>query len=205
MITSKRHFSSQILTTVLIVGSLNISFSKFLKAQESDSKFYDIKAGKIIYQFKIGPQIGQKILYFDNWGLVERIEIEITSDSALMVAYNIPLNLAMDQKLLQLRNNDSIFEIDLITQKGVRKIIPMQGLYNVPDISEFVPEQSDTIAGKICTIYQFKNLSKYSVWNKIYLKSWLVDIDDGEVAISVEELKETDTNLFKIPDGVIFR
>ncbi len=147
-----------------------------VKLSIADQKIFGIQSGIIEYEIT-GSQTGSKKLYFDDWG---RKQAEF-SNSTIKVG-----KFSKHSNLLKITNGDWQYIINLEKKTGTKRENPvltkMYELSNQINYNDFgeqlvlieggVKTGSEEVAGKNCTIYNFKNKnSKRWIWNWITLKS----------------------------------
>ncbi len=147
-----------------------------VKISITDQKIFGIQSGIIEYEIT-GSQTGSKKLYFDDWG---RKQAEF-SNSTIKVG-----KFSKHSNLLKITNGDWQYIINLEKKTGTKRENPVQTkmyeLSNQINYNDFgeqlvlieggVKTGSEEVAGKNCTIYNFKNKnSKRWIWNWITLKS----------------------------------
>jgi len=147
-----------------------------VKISITDQKIFGIQSGIIEYEIT-GSQTGSKKLYFDDWG---RKQAEF-SNSTIKVG-----KFSKHSNLLKITNGDWQYIINLEKKTGTKRENPvltkMYELSNQINYNDFgeqlvlieggVKTGSEEVAGKNCTIYNFKNKnSKRWIWNWITLKS----------------------------------
>jgi hypothetical protein len=149
---------------------------KEVKITITDQKIFGIQSGIIEYEIT-GSQTGNKKLYFDDWG---RKQAEY-SNSTIKVG-----KFSKHSNLLKITNGDWQYIINLEKKTGTKRENPILGkmyeLSNQINYNDFgeqlvlieggVKTGMGVIAGKNCTIYNFKNKkSNRWIWNWITLKS----------------------------------
>ena len=147
-----------------------------VKISITDQKIFGIQSGIIEYEIT-GSQTGSKKLYFDDWG---RKQAEF-SNSTIKVG-----KFSKHSNLLKITNGDWQYIINLEKKTGTKrenpvltKMYELSNQINYNDLGEQlvlieggVKTGSEEVAGKNCTIYNFKNKnSKRWIWNWITLKS----------------------------------
>ncbi len=173
-----------------------------IKISITDQKIFGIQSGIIEYEIT-GSQTGSKKLYFDDWG---RKQAEF-SNSTIKVG-----KFSKHSNLLKITNGDWQYIINLEKKTGTKRENPvltkMYELSNQINYNDFgeqlvlieggVKTGSEEVAGKNCTIYNFKNKnSKRWIWNWITLKSESLS---GGVHITVTA-KNIAENI-SVPDSV---
>lgn len=142
----------------------------------TDQKIFGIQSGIIEYEIT-GSQTGNKKLYFNDWG---RKQAEF-SNSTIKVG-----KFSKHSNLLKITNGDWQYIINLEKKTGTKRENPVLGkmyeLSNQINYNDFgeqlvlieggVKTGMEAVAGKNCTIYNFRNKkSKSWIWNWITLKS----------------------------------
>jgi len=173
-----------------------------IKISITDQKIFGIQSGIIEYEIT-GSQTGNKKLYFTDWG---RKQAEF-SNSTIKVG-----KFSKHSNLLKITNGDWQYIINLEKKTGTKRENPvltkMYELSNQINYNDFgeqlvlieggVKTGSEEVAGKNCTIYNFKNKnSKRWIWNWITLKSESLS---GGVHITVTA-KNIAENI-SVPDSV---
>ncbi len=173
-----------------------------VKISITDQKIFGIQSGIIEYEIT-GSQTGNKKLYFTDWG---RKQAEF-SNSTIKVG-----KFSKHSNLLKITNGDWQYIINLENKTGTKRENPvlekMYKLSNQINYNDFgeqlvlieggVKTGSEYVAGKNCTIYNFRNTkSKSWIWNWIALKSESLS---GGVHITVTA-KNISVNV-SVPDSV---
>ena len=179
------------------------------KISLADKKIFGLKSG-IIYYDVTGDQVGTKKLYFDDWG---RKQAEFSYTTIKVGKYS------KSSSILKIINNDLQYIIDLKKKYGTKRKNPvldkLAELSRQMNYNEFgeqlilfdggVEAGHDSVAGKYCTIYDFKtrHLKEY-IWKWITLKSISHSggVDIITTANKIEENTELPDSLFLPPKDV---
>ncbi|MCH9029686.1 MAG: hypothetical protein IH819_08770 [Bacteroidetes bacterium] len=173
-----------------------------VKISITDQKIFGIQSGIIEYEVT-GSQTGNKKLYFTDWG---RKQAEF-SNSTIKVG-----KFSKHSNLLKITNGDWQYIINLEKKTGtkrenpvLRKMYELSNQINYNDFGEQlvlieggVKTGMEVVAGKNCTIYNFRNKkSKSWIWNWITLKS--ESLSGGvHITVTAKNIKEN----VSVPDSV---
>jgi hypothetical protein len=195
------------------------------------SRPYDVKSARVVYKFSNGPQSGEKVVVFDNWGRSEKMlvttvtdtaamgqmisgirsELEASSsphmhmaDSALQTLYNARFRAA--QHRLKIRVPGQVYMIDLDQQTGYKSEFFAYTSESVPFKGEGIEVGKDTVLGKPCRVVEFQHAFRISYWGRIALKKTILnapaEVIVEEYAIEVDENYQIKPDEFKVPDSI---
>jgi hypothetical protein len=189
-------------------------------------KYFGIKTVKIVYKFTNGPQSGEKIIIFDDWGRKEREEVVTNNDTVMFNKALSAIRQMMDsmphspifdsakqsfqdavpavQHNLRIRDSGKVYSIDLdkntchVTQDT--QLLPDSGFFGQPGA------RSDTLLGRPCKVVDFQNAFRIWYWKKIPVKKEVIQHGRAmgviEYAISFDEGYKAKPDDFKIPPSV---
>lgn len=174
----------------------------FMTSYVSDS--YQIKSCKIEFVFANGLQTGQKTLIFDKYGSLEKEEgksivNKISNDE-------IPrelINQRVSYHLLTIKTNNSIFNIDLDSMTGTKKVL-LEANRDVIDFRANKVGESFYLNRK-CDIVNYNGV-KIWYWKGIALKKEFPSSGGAiyEYATAIDENYLVKKDEFSIPKNIKF-
>lgn len=160
------------------------------KVTIKDQKIFGVESGIVEYKIS-GSQIGDKTLYFKDWG---RKQAEFSVSTIKVGKYSKNTN------LLKITNGNWQYIINLEAKNGTKKENPvLEKMIEFRDQISFgefgeqlalinggIETGSDVVIGKKCRVFEFKSKnSKLWLWNWLMLKSEMLS---GKVRIDVQAI-----------------
>ena len=153
------------------------------------TKRYKLQRAIVKYKVTKGTQVGHMAKAFDNYGQLERRELQLGNQQTLVIARgNITYTLDTKKKTAKPVKNAELNFLDLSAPLMQRLNLKKKG--------------TEKVMGKKCTVYESGNTEFY-VWEGIVLKKV---VNDGNIttvteATAIEEPTSIDAATFKIPNG----
>jgi hypothetical protein len=200
----------------ILISSLFLVFALSANAQSnsiSPAKKFGIKSGKIIYKFENGPQSGEKIIIFDDWGISIKEIVTTLTDTAMMRQLLFDAPPAVLQMQLQREQHNMIlftpkdkYDINLDQKTGHGRFSLNLGDFGqLPGFHKKLAGK-DTILGRVCDVETIRNAFKLWKWNGIVLKKKIMqDIHGGKVeefAVEIDEDYKIKPDEFDIPKDI---
>ena len=180
------------------------------KVTIKDQKIFGVESGIVEYKIS-GSQIGDKTLYFKDWG---RKQAEFSVSTIKIGKYSKNTN------LLKITNGNWQYIINLETKNGTKKENPvLEKMIVFKDqiidgefgeqlalINGGIETGSDVVIGKRCRVFEFKSKnSKLWLWDWLMLKSESLSgkIKIDVQAISIKENVSIADSIFKPPLDIL--
>ncbi|GEM_PF-953126 len=178
-------------------------------AKAGGYKRYGIESGVVEYAVS-GAQKGTETLYFDRWGQREATY----TDTEISLA-----GISQKQNTLNILEGEMIYNINLATRAGTKtvnplfkKILDRSPDKNLADLGLRMLEEmggvkigAEQIAGKLCDVWEVKNLSSKSwLWKAVTLKVQvkMAGMEVTKTAARFEEGVAIPEDKFAIPSDV---
>jgi hypothetical protein len=178
-------------------------------AKAAGYKRYGIESGVVEYAVS-GAQKGTETLYFDRWGQREATY----TDTELSFA-----GISRKQNTLNILEGEVGYNIDLATRAGTRttnplfrKILDRSPDKNLGDLGLRMLEEmggvkigTEEVAGKLCDVWEIKNLqSKSWLWKVVTLKVQvkMAGMEVTKTAVRFEEGLAIPNDKFAVPADV---
>jgi hypothetical protein len=191
------------------VGSVGANASAQPAAKAAGYKRYGIESGIVEYAVS-GAQKGTETLYFDRWGQREATY----TDTELSFA-----GISQKQKTLNILEGELGYNINLATRAGTKttnplfkKILDRSPDKNLGDLGLRMLEEmggvkigTEEVAGKLCDIWEIKNLqSKSWLWKVVTLKVQvkMAGMEVTKTAARFEEGVSIPEDRFTIPSDI---
>jgi hypothetical protein len=194
--------------TSSITDDKNVTVNEISDPKRPANARYNLKSGIITFEATMLMMDQEVVMYFDDYGLKQRSEINISL-------------MGKSMKNITLTDTAYVYSWDPESQKGNRIPVNTESpdnidftkltekvrtMYNIRD------EGSEKVLGRNCKVYSidFKKAGvsgKYYVWNGIALKTDVLAMGNNVkmTAIKIEENVAVPAEKFRVPSTVNFR
>lgn len=176
----------------------------------AEVRVYGVKSGRIDYEIT-GLQSGQSTTYWDDWGMREAENWEVT---LTLGDRSVPV------RRLSLRTREGLVLADLSANTATRAENPIfhflkeEGLSGGEDLGQKwiesmggVRDGTDTVAGQTCDVWVVESLGgKLCIWQGLMLRQE-VQVEGShflKVAVAIDTDEKVGDDRFTLPDGLSF-